>query len=127
MWRAFLALCFVLLVGWGCDNSISNSKDIVFPEKNVSFNQHVLPFLTLNCGYAGCHSTESQAGGIVLTYYPSLMSALGVVVIDNPNASRLTQIIEDKVPHLTDFYRGNITENHKKGIRTWISEGANNN
>jgi len=119
---------FSLLIIYACTETIgTNSKDIIFPEENVSFQFHVYPFLKLNCSYAGCHSDESAAGGIILTSYGTLFSSPGMIIIGEPDKSRLIQIIENKLPHFTLFYRGNITENHKKGMRTWIIEGAKNN
>lgn len=111
-----------------CTETIgTNSKDIVFPDTNVSFQLHVYPFLKLNCSYAGCHSDESAAGGVILTNYTTLFQTPGMIIIGEPDKSRLIQIVENKLPHFTYFYRGNITENHKKGLRQWILEGAKNN
>ncbi len=110
-----------------CSETFNSGKDIIFPDENVSFQNHVYPFLKLNCSYSGCHSDESNAGGLTLTYYPTLFASPGMVIIENPDQSRLIQVIEGRLPHFTFYYRGNITENHKKGMRQWILEGAINN
>ncbi len=110
-----------------CDSINTTGKDIVFPDENVSFQNHVYPFLKINCSYSGCHSDETQAGGVILTYYSSLFMSPGMVILDDPDKSRLIQIVEGKLPHLSYFYKGNITENHKIGLRLWILEGAKNN
>lgn len=124
----FLLVFLSIILFCSCSETIgTNSKDIIFPEKNVSFQQHVYPFLKLNCSYAGCHSDETAAGGVVLTSYITLFQSPGMIIIGDPDKSRLVQVIEGKLPHFTYFYRGNITENHKKGIRQWILEGALNN
>ncbi|HOK15204.1 MAG TPA: hypothetical protein PK007_09835 [Candidatus Kapabacteria bacterium] len=123
-----IILSFTIIIFYACTETIgTNSKDIIFPEENVSFQFHVYPFLKLNCSYAGCHSDESAAGGIILTSYSTLFASPGMIIIGEPDKSRLIQIIENKLPHFTLFYRGNITENNKKGMRTWILEGAKNN
>jgi len=99
--------------------------ELVFPEKNISFLLHVKPFLQQNCSYSPCHGVNF-AGGICLLEYHHLMTGLLVVPVD-PDGSRLVQILEKTLPHYTNFYRGNIKENHIKGIRQWIKEGAINN
>ncbi len=120
-------LTFVYLM-ISCDDTIgTDAKDIVFPENNVSFQYHVHPFLKLNCSYVGCHSDESAAGGVVLTNYSTLFLSPGMVINGDPDKSRLIQVIENKLPHFTYFYRGNILENHKTGMRKWVAEGAINN
>ena len=123
---ALIAL-FVVLLGSCGETFNTTGKDIVFPESKVSFQNHVYPFLKLNCSYSGCHSDETQAGGIVLTYYSTLFYSAGLVINGDPDKSRLVQIIEGSLPHFTFYYRGNITENHKIGMRKWIAEGAINN
>ncbi len=124
----FIIFSLSLIILFACTETIgTNSKDIIFPDENVSFQFHVYPFLKLNCSYAGCHSDESAAGGIILTSYSTLFASPGMIIIGEPDKSRLIQIIENKLPHFTLFYRGNITENHKKGMRIWILEGAKNN
>lgn len=122
-----LILAFVVIFAACNDNSISSSKDIVFPDKDVSYINHVYPLMKLNCSYGGCHSDETAAGGIVMTTYTSFFMTPGLVVIGNPTGSRLIQVLEDKVPHMTYFYRGNINQNHIDGMKLWIKEGAKQN
>lgn len=129
MKSSIIVLMFVLaaIFSTSCGDSISSSKDIIFPDSNVSFNYQVSPFLKLNCAYSGCHSDESQAGGVRLTYYSNMFMSPGLIINGDADKSRLIQILENKLPHFTFFYRGNITENHLKGMRTWVNEGAKNN
>ncbi|HPI19462.1 MAG TPA: hypothetical protein PKY56_03755 [Candidatus Kapabacteria bacterium] len=120
---------FVFLLILSCDSTIiDGSSNVVFPDSLVSFQTHVYPFMKSTCSYQGCHSDESQAGGIRLTDYFSYSEtgALGVVVPYKPDNSRLVQKIEGTSPHLTYVY-WKITDNQKKGIRQWILEGAKNN
>lgn len=124
--KGYFAIAFLVVVGIlsACSSdSISSSADIVFPDKNVSYNQHVYPFLKLSCAYSGCHD-ESAAGGVNMNNWVGLFATLQLVVPGKPDDSRLIQILDDKLPHMTRFYRGNIKANHIKGMRVWIAEGA---
>jgi len=125
-----LSIFISLLLMFSCsDNIINNPKDIVFPDSNVSFQGHVQPLITLSCSYQGCHSDITQAGGIRLTDYFSYFdnpSVLGLVVPNDPDGSRLVQIIENPNFHIP-YIVWNMNANHKQGIRTWIQEGAINN
>ncbi len=105
----------------------TGSEDIVFPEENISYMHHVKPFLTMNCSYSPCHSDYNRAGGYAFTEYWTLFEASGFVVPGNPDASRLIQILENKLPHFTYFYRGNIKPEHIRGVKRWIETGAINN
>lgn len=108
----------------GCPDSISNPKDIIFPESNVRYSGAVEPFLRLTCAFAGCHD-YSSGNQIMLDDYFRIMGSPGLVVPGNPDGSLLIQIIENTKPHQTYFEASNITENHKKGMRKWVLEGAN--
>ncbi len=105
----------------------TGGEDVVFPQENISYMHHVKPFLALNCSYSPCHSDYNRAGGYAFTEYWTLFETGGFVVPGNPDASRLVQILEEKLPHFTYFYRGNITNDHIRGVRRWIEEGAINN
>lgn len=110
------------------DSAVQNPDSIVFPDSNVSFQNHVLPVLRSNCGLSYCHGEVSPQGNIAIYDYFSLTtSASGALVIPyNPDGSLLIQIIEYKIPH-TPNYQWKFTSNQRNGIRTWILEGAKNN
>ncbi len=115
----------IILIGGCSETSIfPNNENIIFPETNVKFTDQVLPFLRYNCAYAGCHSGYSRAGGVVLDDYFEIMLNPGLVIPSNPDGSILVQILENRLPHLTYFYRGSITPNQIHGVRQWIKEGA---
>ncbi len=105
----------------------TGGEDIVFPDENVSYMHHVKPFLSLNCSYSPCHSDYNRAGGYAFTEYWTLFETGGFIVPGNAKGSRFVQILEEELPHFTYFYRGNIKENHIKGIKNWINLGAINN
>jgi hypothetical protein len=123
-----IIFCIILInmILIGCQQNITNSSDIVFPDKNISFLHQVYPFLQVTCSYAGCHSAESQAGGIIITDYPSLVQVIGLVIAGKPDNSRLVQLLEGTLPHSSLVY-WKVNDNQKHGIRQWILEGAQNN
>jgi|GEM_PF-399430 len=115
-----------------CSNSIQSTSDLRFPEEGgeeVSFMNHVKPFMQYTCATAACHDDYTRAGGIQLsehyTYFQS--SSLGLVVRENPDASRLNQIIEGKNIHLFNYNRELPTKNQQEGMRRWVLNGAPNN
>ncbi len=110
-----------------CGNSLaSNPQDIVFPDSNISYRQHVQPFLGLSCAYSGCHGDDNPAAGISLRTYSSFYSSPGLIIAGKPDQSKLQLIIEGKLPHILSFqYR--ITAKQQIGMRTWIAEGAKDN
>jgi hypothetical protein len=122
----FMLIALTSLFFFGCQQNITNSSDIVFPATNVSFLHQVYPFLQVTCSYAGCHSAESQAGGIIIADYPSLAQDIGLVLAGNPDGSILVQMLEGKLPHSPLVY-WKVNDNQKNGIRQWILEGARNN
>jgi hypothetical protein len=110
------------------DNLAHNPSDIIFPDSNVSFQQHVQPVIMYNCSYSGCHSDDSRAGGLRITDYYSYFEtqAIGLVIPGNPDASRLIQIVETPSYHIP-YIIWQLNANHKAGLRKWIEEGAANN
>ncbi|MBL7975143.1 MAG: hypothetical protein JNJ85_09535 [Candidatus Kapabacteria bacterium] len=113
----------VLLASCTEGNVISSAKDIVFPDSNVKYQQQVQPWLALSCNFTGCHADGSQ---FPFTSYITLINTPGLIIFNKPESSRLTQVINGTLAHRYDI-TVNMTENHKKGMNTWIREGAKNN
>lgn len=111
-----------------CGETINSNSQVVFPDSNVSFQNHVLPVLKRTCGLSYCHGEISPMGNVQIIDYFTLMNSYnGALVIPyNPNGSVLIQIIEYKLPH-NPFLQWNLNANHVNGIRKWILEGAKNN
>ncbi len=129
--RSPFALIFIasLLAGWltSCNsNMITNPNDIVFPDSNVSYQNHVQPLLSLSCAYTGCHNDETAAANLKLTNYFALFQHAGLVVPLKPDNSTLIQTLEGTLPHRATYYQ-NATDAQKKGMRLWVKEGAKNN
>jgi hypothetical protein len=126
---SMLIVLFVIgVIFSACSWTTGGQESLIFPEKDVSYLLHVKPFLQQNCSYSPCHGYDF-AGGISLVEYHQVISVGGFIVPNNPDGSRFVQILENSVSnHIgIHFYRGNITDNHIKGIRQWIKEGAINN
>jgi len=122
------SLVFVFLIS--CDDWGSNINEVpIFPEKNVSFQEHVQPYMMVRCSFAGCHSNYSMAGGRRMTTYFSYFEAahVGLITIGKPEQSLLALIMDGTFPHVTLLPRDYITDNSTEGIKTWIREGAKNN
>jgi len=118
---------FMIAVVFSACSWTTGGEEIIFPESNVSFMHHVQPFLQQNCSYSPCHSGFDLKGGIALLEYHHLIGVGGFISHGDPDGSRFVQILEERIPHFTRFYRGNIKENQIRGIRTWIKEGPINN
>jgi hypothetical protein len=127
--RALLSCIIVAAAVSGCDSSTSttNPSDIVFPDTAVSYVRHVDPFLTLSCGFSGCHGEINPAGGVILTTYSGLMfSRPNNIVAGSPDESLVIQVLERVIPH-PDAVLTTVNANHRAGMRQWVLEGALNN
>lgn len=127
--HACILVIAALLVLCACSsNVITNPQDVVFPDSNVRFRGHVLPFLTVTCANGGCHSDITAAGGIRLTSYSSIMfDRPNLIVPSRPNESVIIQILEGVLPHPIGSIQQLVTANHVRGMRQWVAEGALNN
>ena len=117
----FAGLISIGFLVHSCDDMVNSSDDVVFPEENVSWQEHVEPFIKLTCAYGDCHSKNSQTP---MTDYFTLMSQPGMVISGKPENSKLYQVLTGDLPHPTYFYDKDISQNHVDGIGTWIEEGA---
>lgn len=124
--RILIIIFFVLSLNACSDNIITSPDQIVFPEKNVSYQQQVRPLLELSCAFSGCHDAETSAAGVDVTGYFQLTSRAGLIIAGKPDNSLLIQILEGKQGHLLTF-QNRITDAQKRGVRQWVLEGALNN
>lgn len=116
----------ITIICTGCSNSISDPQDIVFPDTEVSYRKQVRPFMGLACAYSGCHSDDFPAAGVRLTTYSSFFESPGLIIPSKPDQSKLILIIEGTLPHPITF-QDRITIVQKRGMRTWVAEGAKDN
>ena len=124
----FLAAALLLV---SCEDETSgpgpNSGDIIFPESNVSYAEHVQPLFNSSCALSGCHDTATKAGDLSLESFREATARPGIIVPREPDVSVLVQSIEGTFQPRMPLNRPPLSENQIKGIRKWILEGANNN
>lgn len=122
---ALLSCASCVLSSCADDGMITNPDAIVFPDSNVSYRDHVNPWLTLRCG--PCHGGSSPAGDINLTRYSSLLfDRPNLVVPGAPGESLLCQVLEGTIGHPVGQFQS-LRPEQVAGIRTWVREGARNN
>ncbi len=124
-----VACCLVVLsfLAGACkDSTTAPGNDIVFPERNVSYAEHVQPFFNLRCANYGCHDAVTRRAGVSLASFEDLTSRAGLVVKGNADGSVLVQIVEGRLPHPPSAPII-ATQNQITGIRTWVQEGGRNN
>lgn len=126
--HVMLLLLAVLLLCACSGTTITQPEDVVFPDTNVRFRGHVLPFLTVTCANGGCHSDVTAAAGIRLTSYSTIMfDRPNLIVPSRPNESVIIQILEGVLPHPFGNLQQRVTANHVRGMRQWVAAGALNN
>lgn len=123
-----LAACFLFA---GCEDETygpgPDSRDIVFPESNVSYAQHVQPLFDRTCAVSGCHDTATKQSNLSLQSYREATARPGIIVPTDPDGSVLVQRIEGKIQPRMPYNRPPLSDNQIRGIRQWILEGAQNN
>ncbi len=111
------------------DTQTEVTKEIVFPDSNVSFSKHVEPLFQQRCAQASCHGGNNPQADLNLEYnsYSSIRNKPGLVIGGDANGSRLTQRLEGKLPQMPPPKFPQLTTNQIQGVKKWINEGASNN
>src|SRR6056300_25317 len=126
--KYFLIITVLLSIAFvvGCNSPINSSSDLSFPEEEeVSFTEHVRPFMQVTCATASCHDDFSQAGGRRMTEHFTYFTTanIGLIVRENPDASLLNQVLAGKNGHLFNYGRDLPTDNQQQGMRRWVENG----
>jgi len=113
-----------------CDDtlSIQDLDDKPMPASNIRFTEDIYPILNAKCNRSGCHNDESRAGGVSLTTWSNVTDP-SIVVKGDTTTSKLVWSI-DKIPGAKWMPPNNypqLTFEQRRGIKTWIQEGALNN
>jgi len=121
--RIFFTISILAAFGIPGCSGISSPNDIVFPATHVSFKAQVEPLFSLACNAAGCHSFDTQAGGVDLT---SWIGVRNPIVVNQPGDTTCNLIL---VIYGRVFHNGavNINNNARVGVKQWVLEGAQNN
>lgn len=129
LYIAAILLCTVTISVWlaSCSNTLTDSRDLVFPETGVSYGKYVQVYFDLSCAFSGCHSKDNPAQGLSFASYFDFIGRAGLVVPGKPDQSVLIQVIDTSNArskfHPLNF-QTRITANQIRGIRTWVKEGA---
>lgn len=129
--RILIIFLLFLVTVIGCDDTLTSGylDDVIIPDKNVSFSEYIQPVLTVKCSNSGCHDDGTRAGDYSVTNWANVVTP-GVVDAGNAETSRLVWRIEglgvEPMPPLGSTVRP-LTKNQVEGIKTWITEGAQNN
>jgi hypothetical protein len=120
---------FVLtaLLVFSCDDTITQEdiNNLVMPDSNVSYAQHIAPVFEVKC--VGCHNDSRKEGGVNLSSYTNIIADPRIVFPGSDSTSVLIWTIE-RLPGTAPMPPFEwLLRNHIDGIRTWIREGAQNN
>lgn len=125
-----LGMSAIVLLAWTACNpegTLTGADQVIFPDSAVSYRNHVQPFMTFSCAFAGCHGDVNAAGGVRLTSYSNILfDRPNLIVPTKPDESLVIQVLDQRIPHSLDVLRG-VTANHITGMRRWVREGAKNN
>ena len=70
--KIFSFCCFIIFfIYWGCADSGTDpqSINIVLPDSNITYNDHIYTLLDLKCGSrSGCHSRSDESRNFLLDY-----------------------------------------------------------
>jgi predicted Zn finger-like uncharacterized protein len=103
-------------------------KDEPLPTENVSYKEHVKPFLERYC--VNCHGGKQTKAGVDLASFEAIMGGgedkLPLVVPEDPDKSLIVLNIEHKGKHKMPPPKEKQQPNNaqKNMLRTWVKEGA---
>jgi hypothetical protein len=124
---------FSLVLFWGCKDKITgpNIDEVVIPDSDVSYSQHIQPIFNYKCTNSGCHDGASRAGDLDLTSYAGTVARADIVVLGSAELSKLVWAVEgtggtEIMPPFTSGVTP-LTDNQLMGLKTWINEGAKAN
>lgn len=117
---AFVSIFALMLNLASCssDNAedLFNPTDIVF--ENVSYANDVLPIISTNCAFSGCHGGPSGAAGVVLDDYTQLKA-----IVDD---ERLVNVINN-TNNFSLMPPSGLADSSIALIEQWVIEGAEEN
>jgi hypothetical protein len=122
---AFVVTAALLFASCKDDNTVSSLDQIVFPDKNISYEQSIQPLFNIACAVTSCHDSRTAAGNLDLTSYSGIRQRFyDVVIVKDTTLSRLVWRIEGKYTLTPMPPTRLLTLNQRRGIKQWILEGA---
>lgn len=93
----------------------------------IYFDKDVLPILTANCAYSGCHNAISKKEGIILDSYANVIKT-GKIKVGNPSKTEIYEVLIDTDPKdiMPPPPAPKLTAAQIKIIADWITQGAKN-
>lgn len=121
-----IGISLIFVLSPACDDTLNQIDDKIIPDQNVSFNEHLLPVFQLKCNNSGCHNSQYRAGGLSLETCAEATESPLIVFPFEPDNSSIIWAIENQsgASQMPPLGYQPLTENQRKGIRTWIEEGA---
>jgi hypothetical protein len=91
----------------------------------IYFNKDLLPLLVSSCARSGCHDADTQANGVRLTDYESVIET-GDVRPGRPEDSDLYEVLVDDDPddRMPPPPNEPLSSNQIEQFYTWIMQGA---
>ncbi|MEQ8908533.1 MAG: hypothetical protein RIC95_05045 [Vicingaceae bacterium] len=112
------------------DQTTNNSQtpsSIPCDPDTAYFQVDVLPILSSNCAFSGCHGNGSSSDGVELSNYINVISTADVRA-GNPNGSDLYEVItETDLAKRMPLGSPALPPEDIATIRKWIEQGALNN
>jgi uncharacterized membrane protein len=120
--RAFLLIIAVLAVA-SCKHESQNPDDPTGTADDICFERDILPIFQSNCAMSGCHDASTQANGVQLTSYSTIMNT-GEIEPGKPNSSEAyREIANGKMP---PYGYTPLRQAQKDLLYKWIADGAKN-
>jgi len=130
--------CIVVCTGKICDTTLVTifpplPSDTMFTgikcnADSVYFEKEILPIITANCAYSGCHNAITAAEGIKLDNYANIIK-YGKIKPFNASKSELYEVItdSDQKDVMPPPPAARLTSTQIALISRWIGQGAKNN
>jgi hypothetical protein len=112
-----------------CKDEISGGdlSSVVFPSAGVHYST-VQDLFNLGCGGQSsvCHGPETfPDASFSLDSYEHVTYRIDIVYPGKPEASKIIAVIEGtSPPKMPPTNQRQLNDNQKKGLRTWVAEGA---
>lgn len=125
------SIIFSLLVCIGLTGCYYDKEEELYPDSgpvvcdtlSVSYSSDIVPILSTNCSYSGCHSSSSEAAGISLETYSGVKDYL-----DADKSQFISAIIWDgNASNMPKNATQKLSVCSINTINAWINDGYPNN
>ncbi len=133
--KKYLLLVMILIIAWSCkhdaiipDSSLNPTISEFCDADTVYFVNDIQPLINSTCATSGCHDDQTAEHGVQLTSYSNIIQT-GKVRPYRPEDSELYEVLFGKKDNkiMPPPPQSPLTEEQKKLIYDWISQGAKNN